>query len=861
MPASSKKSKGKEADEKNFLDSYISEGLTEDEVGKKQREYGLNTFESTREIRILRILVSQFKSPLIYILVLAALITIFLRDFVDTAVIGLAVVVNTILGFYQEFKAQKALAALHGLLSPKARVLRNGERQTIEASDIVPGDVCFVGLGERISADGLIVSAEDFSVNEAILTGESAPVHKEVFDFDEIKNFSDLKNGWEQVNELHKAFSGTTVASGEALMVVLAIGSQTEVGKIAKSLQETVEGPTPLQRRIARFSNQLAVFVGVIAVVIFLTGMLVGESFLTIFTTSVAVAVAAIPEGLAVSLTVILAIGMQRILKRRALVRKLVAAETLGSVTVICADKTGTLTKGVMQVTDTDFTDEEKGVRAAVLTNDRRDSLEIAMWNWIVDEKKQDPRQLLDTNLKLDSMPFSPQEKFSAKLYEDGVYVLGAPEVVLSFCKISGSAKQRWMKKIESYGRQGKRIVGLAARERHGNERKISRQRVSRGLEWLGIVIYQDPVRDGVAQALAETKRAGIEVKVITGDYRATAEAVLEQLGILTQQRKLQSAKNLVMDGEELEKLTQDELRGRVEHTVLFARIDPIQKLRIVEALQANGEVVAMTGDGVNDAPALKRSDIGVVVSGATDVAKETADMVLLDDNFSTIVAAVEEGRGIFSNLRKVILYLLSDSFSEVILVLGSLLFGIPLPLTAAQILWINLITDGFPQLALTVEPKDKELMNQPPRSPREPLVDSEIKLLILLISVVTGVFTLAAFYLFWTNYYGGNESLARSIAFAMLGVDSLIYVFSARSLQRPIWETPIFSNTWLVIAVAGGFAFQLIALYAPFLQRFLETHPLSLLEWFVVIFQAFLVIVVVEAVKWWFIKKARLQA
>lgn len=481
------------------------------------------------------------------------------------------------------------------------------------------------------------------------------------------------------------------------------------------------------------------------------------------------------------------------------------------------------------------------------------------MWDWVSREKGQDPQRVADTYRRLDSIPFSPKEKYSAKLYEDKVYVMGAPEVLMSFCSMAGSKKYRWTKKFNEYGAQGLRIVGFAMRKRRKNERKLTKKSIRKGLVWLGIVVYEDPVRRGVAAALSEAKKAGIDVKVITGDYRATAEAVLERLGLMSKTAKLRARQSLTMEGSDLEKLSTEELRGKVAETVLFARIDPVQKLKIVEALQANGEVVAMTGDGVNDAPALKRADIGVVVSGATDVAKETADMVLLDDNFATILAAVEEGRGIFVNLRKVILYLLSDSFSEVILILGALLLRTAsMPLNAAQILWINLVTDGFPDLALTVEPKARDLMNRKPRDSKEPLVDNEMKLLIILISAVTGLITLGAF-LWFSNLYG-DSSAAQSVIFAMLGIDSLIYVFSARSLRRPIWHTSLFSNPWLVLAVLGGFVFQILGLYAPFLQRLLRTRPLTRFEWLAVLLEALLVIGIIEFVKWWFLKRQRMQ-
>lgn len=843
----------------------LREGLSEAEAGERLGNFGPNAIRKKETIQSLSILLSQLRSPLIYILLFAVVITIFLGDYIDAGVIGLAVFINATLGFYQEYKAQRALVALRELLSLKATVIREGQRVSIEAGGVVPGDICLVGLGERIPADGVVIGEEEFSVTEAILTGESLPVHKNAVKIRSLdgEDIAEVRRKWGGLERDLRVFAGTIVTSGTATIMVVVTGAESEVGKIAETLAETREEATPLQKRIAHISNQIAILVGIIALVLFVLGIVIGngeggflERFRVMFTTAVAVAVAAIPEGLAVSLTVILAIGMQRILKRRALVRRLVAAETLGSVTVICADKTGTLTEGMMRVTKAEFTDRERGVLAAVHSNDRRDPLEIAMWEWVHETQGKDPQHMVEINRRLDAIPFSPKEKFSAKLTERGVYVIGAPEVVLSFSDLSGSATQRWLRKFDEYGYLGYRLVGLAFRERKAREYRLTAKSIKRGLTWLGILVYEDPIREGVKEALAEARKAGIKVKVITGDYRATAEAVLERLGLLTQREKLASPYPLVIEEEEIEALTVEELRGRVEHAVLFARIDPVQKLKIVEALQANGEVVAMTGDGVNDAPALKRADIGIVVSGATDVSKETADMVLLDDNFSTIVAAVEEGRGIFENIRKVILYLLSDSFSEVILVLGSILLRVPLPLTAAQILWINLITDGFPNLALTVEPKDGDLMRQQPRDRREPLVDYDIKLLVVLISAVTGIATLLAFLWFW-RYFGDAES-ARSVVFVMLGVDSLIYVFSARSLRRPIWKTPLLSNPWLLLAVIGGFFLQLGALYLPFLRMVLETRELAPVEWIVVLVEVVLVIGIIELVKWKFLEHKR---
>jgi Ca2+-transporting ATPase len=585
-----------------------------------------------------------------------------------------------------------------------------------------------------------------------------------------------------------------------------------------------------------------------------------------IFATAVAVAVSAIPEGLAVSLTVILAIGMQRIFKRKSLVRKLVAAETLGSVTVICADKTGTLTEGKMRVvkaamgeTGEERTSKEGAaflVRSAILCNDRRDPLEIGMMEWARERLRQvkglakSVEAMQEEYPRLDEIPFDPKKKYIATLHKrEGLVrnlllVSGAPEVLVRRSDLSKKKQEEWLKKLHEEGEKGYRLVGFAYRE-------IKKKRFTDGdvkdLKCVGYLAFVDPVRKGVKEALGAAKRAGIKVKVITGDYRPTAEAVLRKLGIGGKKLKEEQ----VMEGHELEKITEEKLKERIGKVVLFTRINPEQKLKIIQVLQEKREVVAMTGDGVNDAPALKKADIGVVVESASAVAKETADMVLLDSNFATIVAAVEEGRGIFVNLRKIILYLLSDAFAEVILVLGSMVLGLPLPITAAQILWINLVDDGLPDFALALEPKPADLMSQKPAGHKRKLLDLEIKLLIGLISAVTGSLALLVFWIYWKM--SGNLDLARTMSFTLLAVSTLLYVFSCKSLKEPLWREKIFDNKWLLGAVGIGASFQLMALYLPSLQKVLKTVALGINEWLVILGASMLVISMIEGVKWRF--------
>ncbi len=822
------------------------QGLTEKAVKDKLKKYGENKLKEKKRISWLKVLLDQFKSPLIYILVIASGVTLALGDLVDAGVIGAAVVLNTILGFYQEMKAEKSLEALSKLLTPKAKVVRDGKRSFIDARQVVPGDICVLEIGERVPADGKVIEADSLSVNEAILTGESAPVDKKL---------------------QGQVFMGTIVGGGIGLMEVVKTGQSTEIGKIAEKLVETKEEKTPLQKQIEKFSKKLAVMVGVISLIILVAGLAVGDPFIEIFTTAVAVAVSAIPEGLAVSLTVILAIGMQRIFKKKSLVRKLVAAETLGSVTVICADKTGTLTEGKMRVVEalTSLNPDKKVqdmkadlmIKAALLCNDMRDPLEIGMMDW-VKEKVEGIESIVKDNPRLDQIPFDPKWRYIATLHKPQSHlrgvkknlllVSGAPEEILDRCETSEERRKKWAERFVNEGKKGRRLVGFAFKE-------VSKDKVSdkdiRGLRWVGSLVYEDPVRKGVEQALRQSKTAGIKVKVVTGDYRFTAEAVVNELKLEEGGLKPEQ----IMEGSELVKISGEELKKKVDEVVLFARTKPEQKLRIVQALQEKNEVVAMTGDGVNDAPAIKKADIGIVVEEASAVAKETADMILLDSNFETIVDAIEEGRGIFVNLKKIVLYLLSDAFAEVILVLGSIFSGLPLPITAAQILWINLVDDGLPDFALTLEPKPRDLMKHKPGGHDRQLLDGEVKLLIGLVSTVSGLLALGLFYVYWRST--GDLVLARTMSFTALAISTLLYVFSCKSLKKPIWQDNVFNNLWLIGAVMVGFSFQLMALYSPFLQKTLKTVGLGMREWLVVGVVSGLVIVMIEGVKFVYNKKS----
>jgi len=578
---------------------------------------------------------------------------------------------------------------------------------------------------------------------------------------------------------------------------------------------------------------------------------------LEMFTTSVAVAVAAIPEGLPISFTVILALGMQRILKRKAVVRKLLAAETLGSVSVICADKTGTLTEGKMKVVEA-LPFGEMLTKAALLCNDSRDPLELAMEKW-AKEKGQNKNKLLKAYPRLDEIPFNPKDKFIISFHKDKsekglkeekiLFLSGAPEIVLEKSQFKKQKeKDDWLKKFNQLGDQGYRLVGFAYKKIKTDQIKIQNSYL-KDFEWLGILVYDDSVRLGVKEALRECQKAGIEVKVITGDYPNTARAVMEKLALKVKESE-------VLTGKELESFTEEELNQKVKTIKLFARTTPEQKLKIIKALKYNHEVVAMMGDGVNDALALKQADVGIVVNQASDVAKETADMVLLDSDFATIVHAIEEGRNIFENIRKVVLYLLSTSFTEIILIGGSILLGLPLPLVAVQILWINLIQDTFPAIGLAFEPWERELMMIPPRRKATAILSLPMKFLIFVVGIFLNFFLL---FLFWALNKGlFHLSSPQTVMFVAIGINFLFVPFACRSLRKPIFKFNPFGNKILNLTLITSFILLISAVYLPPLQLILKTHPLGITEWVFLLALGFFSFLLIEIAKWAFILKKR---
>ena len=795
-------------------------GLSSEEVKNRQQQYGRNVLPEKPPPSQFSLLVQQLKSPLVYVLLFATVITFIMGHFSDALIIFLAVFINTILGFIQESRASNALYALKHYVTSKTIVIRDGKRVSLDTVEIVPGDMVVLDQGTKIPADGKLTFANRFYVDEAVLTGESIPVNK---------------------NKDDKIFMGTVVSSGQAMFLVEMIGATTKMGGIALQIQEKEED-TPLQRQLKTFSKQLVLVIGILTTMVFIFGILYKFSLIEMLTTSVALAVSSIPEGLLVSLTVVLAIGMQKIIKHRGLVRKLSAAETLGGVTVICADKTGTLTQGKMKVVDY-IGDKEKLAEQVLLANDLDDPIVISAFEWgrtiISDFVSKHPR--------LDSIPFSSKERFFVSLHKwidnnNILFVNGAPELLLEWTTLSEIEKKEIIKNIDDLTKQGKRLIGFARKEVSLDKKSLETTDAKGDLNWIEILAFSDPVRSGVKEAFEQTLSAGIKTIVITGDYPKTSEFVLRELGIPVNKN------DEIILGVELDKLNVEQLAQKVKSVKLFARTTPDQKLIIVEALKKNGEVVAMMGDGVNDAPALHKADIGIVVENATDVAKESADLVLLNSNFSTIVGAIEEGRAMFENIRKIILYLMSDAFAEIVVVIGSISIGLPLPITAVQILWINLISDGFPDLALTVDPKRADIMKEKPRPPRERLINKWMVYLIGLVSLMAGLIALSSFIFVYrvTN----DLIMARSLAFLVLGLNSLTYVFSVRTLMTPFWKNHLFENKWLVAAVLAGFGLQVLPFTTPSLRQFFGLTDLDLGYWIMAIGLSIVMFFVIEIFK-----------
>jgi len=825
-------------------------GLTTDQARNRLLKYGKNALVSKKGKTILSMFLSQFKSVLVLLLVLAAIISLIIESAIDATAITAILFINALLGFNQEYKAERALESLKKYLVSNVRVARNGREEEIPADELVPGDIVILETGERMPADVRLVNAVNFKTDEASLTGESAPVSK-ITDALQDVSVHERKN---------MAFMGTLAVNGRAKGVVVATGMSTEFGKIAASLQDTEE-PTPLQSRLDRFGKNLGLSVIVIAALLFAIGVSRGLSMTQMLLTSISLAVAAVPEGLPAVISLTLALGTQSLARRNAVIRRLGAAEAAGSVDVICADKTGTMTSnemtvrkvyletGAIEVTGVGFKVEGGFVSKGKKINPKEDKhlmqlLRIAKLcnDAVLSDGKiiGDPTEgaltvlaakskLEDNYKRINEIPFSSERKMMTTIHIAGnsmaAYSKGAPETILNKCSFDGFGRKmtddkrgKILEVTQKFASEGLRVLAFAYRKLESN---YMLENAEENLVFVGLTGMIDPPRKETKEAIKICQQAGIKVVMITGDHRLTAEAVANEVGIVSK----------VATGDDLDKMDDQDLYMTLDEVSIFARVSPQHKLRIVEALKKKGLIVAVTGDGVNDAPALKKADIGIAMGiKGTDVAKEASDMVLLDDNFSTIVNAVEEGRGIFDNIKKFVRYLLASNLGEILIIALSLLVLAPvlglkdaLPLLPLQILWINLVTDGLPALALSVDTREKEIMN---RKPTRRFLKNSVTF-ILAAGIISTIATLGIF----VHALPEGLEKARTMAFTTLVVFELLLVFNARSEERSVFRNSPFTNRFLVLAVVSSLVLQLSVIYLPPLQPIFGTMALTAVD------------------------------
>ncbi len=825
----------------SHLNTDLQTGLGREDADARLEEAGPNALHEARRRHPLAMLASQFTDFMIIVLIAAAVIAGFIGEPQDTIAIVVIVFLNGIIGFVQEYRAERAMAALKKMASPQARVIRDGRPVIIDATELVPGDMVELEAGNIVPADLRLTELSSLKVNESALTGESQSVEKQTAPL----QTSDLPLG----DRFNLAYKGTIVTYGRARGLVVATGMQTELGKIA-SLLSTESGKTPLQKRLAAFGQKLAIAVLVICAIIFVAGWLRGEPPLEMLLTAVSLAVAAIPEALPAVVTISLALGAARMVKQNALIRSLPAVETLGSVTYICSDKTGTLTLNRMHVdclvangatlpsleNASQSPWRELG-HAMVLCNDAAldaggysvgDPTETALLDAAL-KGGFNKTHLQETLPRIAEIPFDSERASMSTLHQDetGVLVLvkGAPESILPLCTRILAAEgsialdhDKLHQEAEQLARQGLRVLAFAQRRLPQLPDDLSVRNIETDLSFIGFAGLIDPPREEAAEAVAACKTAGIIPVMITGDHPATARAIAKRLGIIDGDAK-------VLTGSQLARLSLEEFEQEVERVRVYARINPEQKIRIVRALQDKGEFVAMTGDGVNDAPALKMADIGVAMGkGGTDVAREAAHMTLLDDNFATIVHAVREGRRIFDNIRKFVKYTMTSNSGEIWTIFLAPFLGLPIPLLPIHILWINLVTDGLPGLALASERTERNVMQRPPRPPRESIFAHGMWQHILWVGLLMGAVSLMT--QAWAIHSGSAHW--QSMIFTVLTLSQLGHVLAIRSERESVFTQGLFSNRPLIIALILTFILQMAVLYVPWLNPIFKTEPLD---------------------------------
>jgi len=874
-----------------LLESDRERGLDRFAVEHRLEAFGPNAITAKKGQGPLIRFLFQFHQPLVYILIAAGIITAFLQEWVDSGVIFGVVLVNAFIGYLQEAKAVNALAALARTMTTEATVLRQGEKRRIPATELVVGDIVFLQSGDKVPADMRLFQVRDLQIAEAALTGESLPVMKDHDRHSYETALADRRN---------MAYASTLVTYGQGSGIVTATGDTTEVGRISQLISTAKTLETPLTRKISEFSNVLLYVILGLAALTIVVGLLRGQTFADMFMAAVALAVGAIPEGLPAAVTITLAIGVSRMAKKRAIIRKLPAVETLGSTTVICTDKTGTLTENQMTVQEimagglsytvdgTGYSpvvgriDNPKAVsgslspalreclRAGLLCNDSQLAEQDGVWQVHGDptegalltsaRKGGLGPETVTESPRLDTVPFESEHQYMASLHNAGpgaprmVFLKGAVEAILGRCasQVDLLGKPTPLRIAEIHdavaamAAKGLRVLAMASKEMGPETSTIHHDDLTAGLVFLGLQGMIDPPRAEAIAAVKTCQAAGIKVKMITGDHPLTAAAIANQVG-LCGQTSIQDIP--VLTGPELEKLTDSELIARAEDTAVFARVSPEQKLRLVEALQARGQVVAMTGDGVNDAPALKRANIGVAMGiTGTEVAKEAADMVLTDDNFSSIESAVEEGRGVFDNLVKFITWALPTNLGEGLVILTAIFLGVTLPILPVQILWINMTTAGFLGLALAFEPKEPGIMLRPPRQPNAPILS---RLMIFRITLVSFLMLGAAFGIFsWELSGGATLAQARTAAVNAFVMVELFYLFNCRSLEKSVFQLGFFSNFWVLGGVATMSLVQIAYTYLPVMNQLFQSAPVGPAVWGRTVAAGLAVFVIIEIEK-----------
>jgi cation-transporting P-type ATPase F len=894
----------------HIMETDPDKGLSGFDVKHRHEHFGLNVLSEGKQTGALKRFLLQFNNPLVYILLASAAVTAILSEWVDFSVIFGVVFVNAIIGFIQESKAEDAIKSLSKSVTTISTVLRNGEKISIPSREITPGDIVLLESGDKVPADMRLIQSRELRINESTLTGESLPIEK---------NVSPLPLDTILADRTNMAYSGTLVTTGRGKGVVIGIGDNTETGRISKLISEAVSLETPLTRKISKFSSLLLYVIIGLALLTFAVGYLRKDPLFETFMAAVALAVGAIPEGLPAAITITLAIGMKRMAAKKAIIRKLPAVETLGSTTVICSDKTGTLTENRMSVQsiwtggrkyDVDGTgytpegsikkdnsgnpvnlNEEPALKecllAGLLCNDAK--LFFANGAWNIQGDPTEAALLVSAGKaglnadeiaaglpRLDSIPFESERQYMATLHNTGpdrpniVYIKGSLEKILERCvdvldsegKTARPVFDEITASAEAMAGSGLRVIAFARKEVgnlesslecSGAETKIPGSIICgdiiSGLTFIGLQAMIDPPRPEAIQAVQVCRKAGINVKMITGDHALTASVIAERLGLQGEGIPVKAK-----TGRELALMTDQELSTAVMESTVFARVEPEQKLKIVDALQSRGHVVAMTGDGVNDAPALKQADIGIAMGiTGTEVAKEAADMVLVDDNFSSIEAAVEEGRGIFDNLTKFIVWTLPTNLGEGLVILAGIMAGTILPILPVQILWINMTTAVLLGLMLAFEPKEPGIMNRPPRDPQQPILT---QMLIFRIVIVGAILLISAFWMFQREIeIGKSHEQARTVAVNIFVMIETFYLLNCRSLDKSIFRIGVFSNPPLIAGMAAMMLLQIAFTYAPFMQKAFSTASIGLREWGFIFGFGFLAYVIVGMEKWISIK------